>query len=151
MKNLPQRLRIAALLLIAGFCFWKALPGLQRDKPLNNPVQASAVSVDLSPTNAPLGTLTPSHKRHTGLTTPIQDLRVGMRVVGRNPLDDDAQRDLPQPDPKTWRLVRARIEMEADKFCEMELLRPLLWIEVTEAEPGATIWLVRIKGVRYLF
>jgi hypothetical protein len=103
-----------AFVTIAGFCFWKATPGLLSDQPLVADVQ--------------LVSLAKSDGKRRSKSTPIQDLRVGMRVVGRNPLSEDAQRDLPQPEPATWRLVRAQIEMQPGKFCHVELLRPLTWI-----------------------
>ncbi|HUG70711.1 MAG TPA: polymorphic toxin-type HINT domain-containing protein [Pirellulaceae bacterium] len=129
--------------VFVAFCLWKAVPGLVGDS-----AQASAAHTSTTRQQASdlVGrtkrSAVPTSAQQTQLvTTPIQDLRVGMRVVGRNPLDEDAQRDLPEPESATWRLVRAAIEMQPGRFCHVELLRPIEWVEANEAEVGATIWL----------
>jgi len=140
MNALTQRLLIVALVALGGYCFWQATPGLLPDQPVAGNVHASAETISVPSHTRPVS-LGANRNQRRSVTTPIQDLRVGMRVVGRNPLEDDAQRNVPQPAPETWRLVRARIEMGPGKFCDVELLRPLEWIEDCEAAPGSTIWL----------
>ena len=136
MGSLCQRLLVSACLLAASFCFYKAWPGLVGESgPFDSrPAHASSggfcqVRPDFPPPRMRLR------------TTPIQDLRVGMRVLGRNPVTAEAERDLPTPDPATWRLVRVRMGREPSQFVDAELLRPLEWLDAEGATPGATIWL----------
>jgi len=83
----------------------------------------------------------PASAKQRLLTTPIQDLQVGMRVIGRNPLPGDAERDIPEPDADRWRLVKVRSEDSTGQLTEIQLLRPLEWIESNGTQPGSEIWL----------
>ena len=136
MKVLLQRSLVSACVVAAAFCFWKAWPGLVGESgPFDSrPAHASSRSLhqvhsDFAPPRM--------HLR----TTSIQDLRVGMRVLGRNPVRAEADQDLLQPDPAIWRLVRVRMEHKPGKFVHAQLLRPVEWIEDTGAEVGSSIWL----------
>ncbi len=136
MRVVIKRSLVSAFLLGAAFCLWKAWPGLIGESgPLASRV-AHASTGDLGELRAG------KPARGARLrTTPIQDLRVGMRVLGRNPVRADADRDVPQPEPATWRLVRLRMEHEPGKSVDAELLRPLEWLEEVGAKVGATIGL----------
>jgi len=73
-------------------------------------------------------------------TTPIQKMRPGMRVLGRNPDRWDTQ-PVVEPDPVSWRLVSVRMEQQSGKFVLGQLLRPTSWIRHNNALPGAVIQL----------
>ncbi len=133
-----RKLLIGVCLLYAGFCFLKAAPGLlNSDGP--PPSFASSDPFGRMSAPGPNGSVFSEGRRLA--TRPIQELRVGMRVVGRSPLAEDADRGLPEPHTGAWRLVRVRMEHERGKFVDAELLRPVEWLEEEGAEPGETIWL----------
>jgi RHS repeat-associated protein len=76
-------------------------------------------------------------------TVPIETLRVGRRALtqctkdlSRLPGDDPTA-----VDPATWRLVRLQTAKPAgsDNLVDVELLRPLAWIEETRAVAGSQI------------
>jgi hypothetical protein len=79
-------------LLLAGFCFWRALPST--DRPSSATAVASAPAVPQI-----------ASSRRTLITRPIQDIEVGQRVLADNP--ELAGQDVPQADfdPETTRLV----------------------------------------------
>lgn len=64
-----------------------------------------------------------------------------MRVHGRNPLASDAQRDLPDPDPESWRLLTVQLEHKPGEYVDAQLLRPLAWIAGCITKVGERIWL----------
>ena len=69
-------------------------------------------------------------------TKPIEEIRVGQRVLSRGGTSDNTA-----VNEQTWRLVEVRManpDASADEI-ELTLLRPLDWIAATGAEPGATI------------
>jgi len=78
--------------------------------------------------------------RDTGLKTkPIEDVRLGDRLAGRNPIREQAE--LIEPDPATWRQVDLYMTKENGLGLWIGLLRPLAWIEAHEAKPGSTVYL----------
>ena len=72
---------------------------------------------------------------------PIESILLGERVAGRNPLRHEVDESLPDPDPNTWRLVRLAMTKESGQRLEIELLRPITWIEAKGAAPGDTVFL----------
>jgi hypothetical protein len=83
-----------------------------------------------------------NHKRmHELVNRPIQDIRVGERVLGLNPDRDEVDHSLPEPDQKTWRLLQlAMLKADGDRL-DIELLRPLDWLAARGAAVGRTIHL----------
>ncbi|MBI3862421.1 MAG: hypothetical protein HY290_11050, partial [Planctomycetia bacterium] len=71
----PRTFLWALPLILAGFCFWQALPGTRS----RSRSDAAAIA-----SSAAHGTTIPSAKR-TLVTRPIQDIRPGMRVLAKNP------------------------------------------------------------------
>jgi len=69
--------------------------------------------------------------------------RVGQRALTEETEDSlhGLGADLTQVDPATWRLVRLRTSKPAgsDNIVDVELLRPLVWIEQTQAVAGSPI------------
>ncbi len=74
-------------------------------------------------------------------TRPIEEIRPGMRVVGRNPVAEDAVRGLPDPDPETWRLLDISLVDGGGKHVDVQLLRPFEWIEERQLSEGSEFWL----------
>ncbi len=93
-----------------------------------------------APESTPQGE-TASVSKTTLIGNPIRDTQLGWRVLGRNPLREQVDESLPEPDPETWRKITLRMT-KADGHClDIELLRPLFWLDFHEAEPGSTIFL----------
>ena len=127
MSDFIRKMTTFSLLLFTGFCFLKAGAGL-----------VSGDS-DLSPTE--VDAAVPARITQQRLqTTPIQQMRPGMRVVGQNPLRIQTEPTI-DPTPEGWRLVSVRMLKEDGTYFEAELLRPLSWIYRHHAQPGAVIQL----------
>ncbi|QDT85336.1 polymorphic toxin-type HINT domain-containing protein [Gimesia chilikensis] len=116
-----------SLLLFTGFCFLKAGAGLVSDDR----------AVSLTEVEAAIPARTTQQRFQT---TPIQKMRPGMRVLGRNPDRWDTQ-PVVEPDPVSWRLVSVRMEQQPGQFVLGQLLRPTNWIRQNAALPGAVIQL----------
>ncbi|QEG16143.1 hypothetical protein GmarT_20040 [Gimesia maris] len=84
--------------------------------------------------------MSPSFSPPRVVTTPIQQMRPGMRIVGRNPLRIQTESTI-DPTPAGWRLVSVQMDKEDGTYFEAELLRPLSWISRHRAKPGAVIQL----------
>ncbi|WP_154898279.1 polymorphic toxin-type HINT domain-containing protein [Gimesia maris] len=127
MLEITRKIAICGCLLFTGFCFWKAGMGLigGADTEILPSAQA-AMSPSLSPSRV--------------VTPPIQQMRPGMRIVGRNPLRIQTE-PIIDPTPEGWRLVSVRMLKEDGTYFEAELLRPLSWIYRHYAQPGAVIQL----------
>jgi len=90
---------------------------------------------DFEPTAVASATL-PTETRLA--TKPIEQIRVGERVLGENPLLSDSDRNIPDPDPATWRLIKLRMQKHDGGTLDIELLRPLSWLETYGIKPGFT-------------
>ena len=125
MTKIFRKMTIFGCLLFTGFCFWKVGAGLI----------GGADALVLPSAQA---TLSPSLSPPRVVTTPIQEMRPGMRVVGRNPLRIETEATI-DPTPAGWRLVSVRMLKPDGTYFEAELLRPLSWISRHRAKPGAVI------------
>tara|TARA_R110001592_G_scaffold199852_1_gene448501 strand:- start:3147 stop:3464 length:318 start_codon:yes stop_codon:yes gene_type:complete len=96
MSEFTRKLAIFSCFLFTGFCFWKAGAGLIGDADTEILPSAQA-------------SISPSISSPQLQTTPIQQMRPGMRVLGRNPDRWDTQ-SVVEPDPESWRLVSVRME-----------------------------------------
>ncbi|MFN9977856.1 MAG: polymorphic toxin-type HINT domain-containing protein, partial [Phycisphaerae bacterium] len=67
----------------------------------------------------------------------IEDLQLGQRVVGRNPLRHETQSPS-EIDPATWRAVRLHMIQSGVEY-DLAFLRPLSWLESTGAVVGGSI------------
>jgi len=75
-------------------------------------------------------------------TAPIERVRVGQKVLGRNPELTDAERTAAeQVDPATWRMLTLELPKPAGGRVDIELLRGPEWLAATEAAPGGTVYL----------
>ncbi|HAW27531.1 MAG TPA: filamentous hemagglutinin family protein [Planctomycetaceae bacterium] len=128
MSDFIRKMTTFSLLLFTGFCFLKAGAGL--------------VSGDSDLSLTEVEAAVPARIAEPQLqTTPIQQMRPGMRVLGRNPDRWDTQ-SVVEPDSVSWRLVSVRMEQQQPgQFVLGQLLRPLSWIRQNDALPGAVIQL----------
>lgn len=102
-----------ACLLIGGGFLWSGLSGTSSPA---QPLHASVMRVPTTPTTK-------------FLTKPIQDLRVGERVLARNPEVSDSERaEAIEPDPATWRQVSLVMQKPDGSDLRIEMLRPVDWL-----------------------
>ncbi|QDT78611.1 hypothetical protein Mal35_20600 [Gimesia maris] len=125
MSEITRKLAIFSCLLFTSFCFWKAGVGL-----------TGGADTEILPSAQ--AAMSPSFSPPRVVTTPIQQMRPGMRVVGRNPLRIQTEATI-DPTPADWRLVSVRMRKPDGTYFEAELLRPLSWISRHRAQPGAVI------------
>jgi hypothetical protein len=71
------------------------------------------------------------------VTKSIEDIQLGQRVVGRNPLRHETQAPS-EIDPATWRAVRLNMIQNGVEF-DLAFLRPLSWLKSTGAVVGGSI------------
>ena len=69
--------------------------------------------------------------------TAIEDVQLGWRVVGENPLGKETWDE--EPDELTWRKVILNLRSEDGALIEISYLRPHAWFEKWRAEVGRTI------------
>lgn len=117
---------VASLSLTLWLAFGRPSAQLQ-------PAQASFSSTTLQ---APSLSETPVSR-----IKPISEVQLGERAIGKNPLREQVDESLPEPDPQTWRKLTLRLPKDNGKWLTVELLRPLDWIEDEEAAVGETIFL----------
>ena len=125
MPDITRKITIFGCLLLTSFCFWKVGTGLIDGADFEIlPSAQAAVHLSYIPSRV--------------VTTPIQQMRPGMRVVGRNPLRIETEATI-DPTPEGWRLVSVRMRKPEGTYFEAELLRPLSWISRHRAQTGAVI------------
>jgi len=93
----------------------------------------SSLTSSRSPTKAQ-----PQHAR-VRPAKKIEDIQVGDRVVGVNPLREQVEKI--QPETATWRKISLCMRKTNGLSLWIELLRPLEWVEETGAAPGKLIQL----------
>lgn len=87
------------------------------------------------------GRPTPVARPAGPITRPIEQLRVGDRVLAENPqLSALDPRDA-DPEPGTWRRVVLALTADDGHRVDVELLRPTDWVAEVRAEPGRMVWL----------
>ncbi len=111
---------LAGCLLLAGYFALGALPG--------SPSRQESPSSRHQPTSQPR-------------TKPIEQLDIFDRVLGMNPLLSDKDRQVPEPEPATWRVLRLRMPKASGKLLQIKLARPLPWIVRVGAGQGKTFFL----------
>ena len=115
--------------LLAGFCFWEALPTGER------PATSTAIAAIAAPV---AGTEAVPIQRKL-LTRPIQEIQVGQRVLADNPELDGLEIPDAEIDPATWRTVRLSMDKPDGSRIDIVLLRSLDWLEEMEAAAGGQI------------
>jgi hypothetical protein len=122
---------LAPLMLALG-CLWQGLPGSVREG-ASAAVEPRAVQAATVAAREPSG---PKLR-----TRRIDEMRIGQRVLGNNPLASDTQRTLPEPIVANSRLVRLRMTKDDGGELRVELLRSVAWILGEGAAIGESIWL----------
>ena len=122
-RHLP---RPSTLCLLTTICLaaWLAF-----GRPSTQPQPAQA-SVQATSKSTPLSRI-----------KPISEVQLGERAIGKNPLREQVDETLLEPDQQTWRKLTLRLPKDNGKWLTVELLRPLDWIEDEEAAVGETIFL----------
>ena len=131
-----RKISFIGCLLITGFCFWKAAPeSLKQQIPLTGKKAEASISA-------------PGLNKQI-ISSPIEDLRVGMRVVGKNPVRSQTSK-IDDPIPEKWRTINFKIKSPSGKEVKGTLLRPLCWLSENDIKAGNFIYLVlsdmNIKG-----
>ena len=105
---------ICACLAITVVCLIKARP--------SHPAKATA-----SNTTRTVSLI--ASEQHPAVTKPIQDIRVGQRVMAINPDRKNVEPLLEEPNPDNWRHLQLVMDKGNGRQLHIELLRPLSWIE----------------------
>jgi hypothetical protein len=123
--------------VLAGICLWQ---GLRPD-----PV---AVRGNMAPDGSRTTPSTPKYR-----TQEIRDITLGTWVLADNPEIDAAAR-AGEIEPSQWRRLVLHMEKEPGDRLDMELLRPLTWVESTGASAAETIALdipeMHVQGPAYV-
>ncbi len=127
MPNSPRKLAIFSCFLFTGFCIWKAGTSTGLIGGTDAEILPSAQAA-----------VHPSFTPPQVVTTPIQEMRPGMQIIGRNPLRIQTESTI-DPTPEGWRLVSVQMRKPDGTYFEAELLRPLSWIRRHRVQPGAVI------------
>ncbi|WP_144985984.1 Hint domain-containing protein [Gimesia aquarii] len=72
-------------------------------------------------------------------TADIKDVKIGERLLGKNPIQDEVDEFVPDIIPSEWRLLHLTMHKANGKRLDMQFLRPLDWIKSNGAKLGATI------------
>lgn len=126
-----------APLMLALACLWQGLPGSTRRDVASLSEPRSAIAATIAERPAEARTIAGP----TLLTRRIDEIRIGSRVIGTNPLAEDTHRTVPEPTPATSRVIRLRLSKGERDELVVELLRPTTWIIAHQAVTGASIWL----------
>lgn len=124
-QTVPSTIRktLAGLLLIlSGVCFWNALPDGAGSLPADG-VLASA-HASSSGSDSPASDLCLE-------TRPIQDIRVGQRVLAHNPEVSDLERAgwAVEPDWSAWVFLKLQMPKPGEGVLHIDLIRPRKWLE----------------------
>ncbi len=132
-SDLPRRWLSGTLTALMLTCF--AISGWLRLQPSIRTQEAQAVAVDAV---LPRGENPPA--RVTRELVNIEDVQLGRRVVGRNPLREQTQHPS-DIHPETHRTVRLKMNQHGTLY-ELAFLRSLTWLDEQQAEVGGMIHLV---------
>lgn len=84
--------------------------------------------------------IVPLGKRHVqSPTKPIEEIRVGDRVLGENPTGEKDLSLGAEVDPATWLTLAMQAKKKDGSRCDIVLLRPRRWLEENEAKVGGTV------------
>jgi hypothetical protein len=128
------RLWLVGWLLIGTALLWKAAP---------QTTEAPASDLHLADRHATFGPALapPSRQLQPPTTLPIEQLDLGRRVAGRNPLREQVVPNAPEPNPVTWRRLVIRMNKENGGPLHIHLLRELAWIKAVGAIEGQSFFL----------
>jgi hypothetical protein len=126
-----SRMFVAGCLLIAAAFAYRALPWSWRAAINPLAISRAAGGHAEQPERA--------SRQKRLVTKSIEDVLVGDRMVGRNPIREQAEGT--EPDPATWRKISLFIRKDTGSGLWIDLLRPSEWIEEHDARTGGTIFL----------
>jgi hypothetical protein len=75
-------------------------------------------------------------------TTAIENVALGARVSDQNPRSEDYDFSLRDVDQETWRQVDVRLRRKDGAVVEMQLLRPVEWVEILNISVGCEFKLI---------
>jgi hypothetical protein len=89
----------------------------------------------------PVSADTPSHLNQQA-SKPIEQIRLGDRVIARNPEVTDEERALfEDPDPLRWRAVELSMLKDNGQRLDITLLRHEMWFWLNDAEVGSQVYI----------
>jgi hypothetical protein len=120
-------------LAVSALLFVRAMPHspLRSPSPQAMPASVATTTFPAKEAAANVGTSTARTETVYGrklITQPIETIRVGQRVLGTNPNQDEVE-PFEEPDPQTWRTIEVEQIKPSGKRLYATLLRPLEWIE----------------------
>ncbi len=110
------------------------VPVLERQQPHPSRRQKSRRSERISTTTA----VQPASFKPAPLTLAIDQVTVGRRVAGKNPLREQVDDSLPEPEEATWRTLTLQMHKADGQRLDIVLLRPVDWTETHRAQAGIT-------------
>jgi hypothetical protein len=123
--------------LVLATCLTWGLP--LRTSPSREPAAAAPVAVvpALPAAQQPAAASRRDEPAH-GLRR-IETIRVGQRVLGRNPQGAAAREA--EPEAATWRQLELELRKANGRLLQAVLLRPVVWLEERQARVGGLLWL----------
>jgi hypothetical protein len=116
------RFWLSGCVALALLCFWFA-------RPTPRPIEPSIAATQAAAAPPP-----------KYVTANIEDLRLFQRVMAHNPqVSDEERAEFIDPDPATWRFIKLVMNKADGGRLDIELARPLDWLEEYQAEVGGTI------------
>ncbi|MBI1313419.1 hypothetical protein GC176_19185 [bacterium] len=113
------------LLMVSGICFWRSMPEDVCDDVRSAAVSNAEATIPLVPSR-------PAEPKL--LTRPIEEIRVGQRVLAHNPEVSEAEREgWVEPDWKDWQLVSLEMPKPDGSLLKIEMLRPTEWLDTQAA------------------
>ena len=75
------------------------------------------------------------------ITKSIEDIRIGSRVLGKNPEIGEASTNFPEPDPRDSKLITLVMPRDGKNRLDVQLIRSRQWLEQVNARVGGTVYL----------
>jgi hypothetical protein len=124
-------------LALAAFAVWGPP---RKAAPAERPATAQPRRVGKAPAAERAAPAIRDGTRGVGLRR-IETIRVGQRVLGRNPQGPSAAGVEPEPEAATWRQIDLELRKGNGRLLYVVLLRPLGWLESRQARVGGVLWL----------
>ncbi len=115
---------VYGLLLLAGFCCLAFSSPRSWWQPPPTPAVATAADVSRQV----------EHTQPRLLARPIRDVRPGQRVLAENPELEGVVVEPLEIEPDQWRLIRLKMPKPDGGTLAIELLRPVLWLQLAACE-----------------
>ena len=122
--SLLRRVWTTSCVLLAAGLVWMAAPSARRHLGPHDTAQVASLS---------------DAAAHELPARAIEEVRLGHRVAGVNPIRE--QVETLEPDPDTWRTIHLEMTKADGHLLWIELVRSPEWVEVHDARPGRSIYL----------